>query len=133
MTDRHQSYGPALDEYTKSVPPGWMPGIYGYPLKLYLEKFDLWKRQTNVTEDEIGVTMVGRLKGKAYRVAMKIRIKPYITNPDTGEVVIDQVTNEPIPGPEITGSEAIAFKKQVHPTTGAVLKEAGYVQRLHSQ
>ena len=67
MTER-PSYGLALDEYSKSVPPGWMPGIHGYPLKLYVEKFDLWKRQTNVAEEEIGVTTVGRLKNKAYRV-----------------------------------------------------------------
>ena len=65
MSERHASYGPALDEYTKSVPPGWLPYMYGYPLKLYVEKFDLWKRQTSVPEEEIGATMVGRQKSDA--------------------------------------------------------------------
>ena len=36
--------GIALDEYTKTVPPGWYPYMHNYPLKLFLEKFDAWLR-----------------------------------------------------------------------------------------
>ena len=46
-------------------------------IKIILEKFDLWKRQTNVPEEEIGVSLAGQLKDAAYRLAMKIKIRTY--------------------------------------------------------
>ena len=128
MTDNVR-HGLALDEYTKSTPPGWRPHMHSYPLKLFLEKFDLWKRQTSVPENEIGVTLAGRLKDAAYRLAMKIKIQTYKTGvpgvtdsasaPAEGsassalddEVLLDE-TGNPIPDKLITGTEAVGFIAQ---------------------
>jgi hypothetical protein len=66
--------GLALDEYTKSCPPGWRPHMASYPLRTYVEKFELWMNMTDIQHHQIGSTMVGRLKEAAYRLAMKARI-----------------------------------------------------------
>ena len=65
--------GLPLEEFSKNVPPGWKPHQFNYPLRLYLEKLQLWLRTTELTAESVGPTVVGRLKGAAYRVAMKIR------------------------------------------------------------
>ena len=56
--------GLALDDYSKSCPPGWQPHMSSYPLKTYFEKLRLWLRLTDVTADKLGPTIVGRLKGR---------------------------------------------------------------------
>ena len=66
--------GLAMYEYTKATPPGWKEYIHGYPLKLYLEELWLWIRTTDVPPDNIGPIAVGRLKGAAYRMVLKMRI-----------------------------------------------------------
>ena len=48
--------------------------MISYPLKTYLEKLRLWLRTTDVAPHAIGPTIVGRLKGAAYRICMKIRL-----------------------------------------------------------
>ena len=62
--------GIPLDEYTKATPPGWKPHMQDYSLRLYLEKLRLWLRTTDIgTGDpaKVGPTVVGRLRGAAYR------------------------------------------------------------------
>ena len=69
--------GIPLDEYTKATPPGWKPHMQDYSLRLYLEKLRLWLRTTDLGEGnyaKIGPTVVGRLRGAAYRVVMKMRV-----------------------------------------------------------
>ena len=61
--------------------------MYGYPLKLYVEKFDLWKRQTSVPEEEIGATMVGRLKGAANRLALKSQTARCVEDPQQNKLL----------------------------------------------
>ena len=46
-----------------------------YPLKDYKDKLKLWLRMTDVSLAQVGLTVVGRLKGAAYRIALKIRVK----------------------------------------------------------
>ena len=65
--------GLPLEEFSRNVPPGWKPHQFNYPLRLYLEKLRLWLRTTDLDSGAVGPTVVGRLKGSAYRVAMKIR------------------------------------------------------------
>ena len=67
--------GLPLDEYTRSCPPGWKPHMTNYPLRTFIEKLRLWKRQTELDEAVQGPVVVGRLKGAAYRIAMKIRVR----------------------------------------------------------
>ena len=66
--------GLALEDYTKNTPPGWQPYITQYPLKLYKQKLALWLKTTDVDADKIGPTVLGRIKGAAYRLIMKMRV-----------------------------------------------------------
>ena len=63
-----------MEDYTKSCPPGWQPYMHNYPLKTYREKLALWLRITDITEDKLGPTVLGRIKGSAYRLIMKMRV-----------------------------------------------------------
>ena len=45
-----------------------------YPLRLYVEKVKLWLLITDLDMSKIGPTIVGRLKGASYRLAMKITV-----------------------------------------------------------
>ena len=66
----------ALEEYSKNVPPGWEPHLPNYPLRLYVEKFNLWRNlvKDDFQSHQMGSLMVGRLKNAANRIAMKIQI-----------------------------------------------------------
>ena len=67
------SGGLPLDEFTANVPPKLR---LTYPVKMYLEKMRLWYRQTPLTEmSQIGRLVAGRLKGKAYTFAMKLKVQ----------------------------------------------------------
>ena len=69
--------GIPLGEYTKATPPGWKPHMSDYSLRPYLEKLRLWIRTTDLgqgDQSKIGPTVVGRLRGAAYRVVMKMRL-----------------------------------------------------------
>ena len=66
--------GIPLDEYTKVTPPGWKPHMSDCSLRLYLENLRLWIRTTDIGDNtKIGPTVVGRLRGAAYRQFMKMR------------------------------------------------------------
>ena len=67
--------GLPLDEYNRNVPPGFKPGIPDYPVSVYMEKFRLWYKQTDLPAECVGPVMVGRLKLGAYRLAVKIRVQ----------------------------------------------------------
>jgi len=67
-----EARGIPLEEYTKQCPPGWAPHTPGYPFKTYLDKVHLWQMMTDVELAKQGPTLIGRLKGAAYRVALKL-------------------------------------------------------------
>ena len=83
--------GIALEEYTKNTPPGWAPYMNNYSLKLYKEKLALWLRTTDVENEKLGPTIVGRIKGAAYRIIMKMRVprQPTPEHPDGYYVTAD--------------------------------------------
>ena len=62
-----------LEDYTKSTPPGWQAYMHNYPLKHYRERLALWMRITDVPAEKLGPTILGRIKGSAYRLIMKMR------------------------------------------------------------
>ena len=100
-----EARGIPLDEFTKGCPPGWSPHLVQYPLKLYREKLRLWLRTTDVAEEAVGPTIVGRLKGAAYRLALKVRVPRQ-------------------DGRTLVGDEALCALRepaQYDPTTGAEL------------
>ena len=92
--------GIPLDEYTKATPPGWKPHMQDYSLRLYLEKLRLWLRTTDIgTGDpaKVGPTVVGRLRGAAYRVVMKMRIPRQDGRILVGDEAIAALTEAEIP------------------------------------
>ncbi len=67
--------GIPLDEYSKSVPPGWRGDIDTYAFKRYLERLKLWGRITDVAHNVKGAVVVGRLRSDAYKIAMGTKIR----------------------------------------------------------
>ena len=93
----------ALEEYSKNVPPGWEPHIPNYPLRLYEEKFNLWR---NLVKDDfqahqMGSLMVGRLKGAANRLALKITLVLANGETLTGPPAVASPAQDPLTQQEI--------------------------------
>ena len=91
--------GIPLDEYTATVPPGWKPGQEKYPLRLYLDKLQLWWKTADMTVPQAAVFIAGRLKEGAHKVALKIRLeRPVSMQPpffDTGaDALVREMTEE---------------------------------------
>ena len=94
----------ALEEYSKSIPPGWEPHNPSYTLRMYKERLELWGHYNNTPGQEmppnqLGPAVVGRLKGAAYRLANKIQIR----------VADDPRIDGSIRGKTLTGAKAICF------------------------
>ena len=82
-----------LHEFSKSTPPGWDPHkCEAFPLRAYLDRLRLWGRLTDLRADQVGVAAASRLHGRAYRLAMSMRID----DPRTGQVFV--------------GDDALAFR-----------------------
>jgi hypothetical protein len=83
----HSDFGGGLplQEYTARVPPGWDPNDSKYPLHLYQERLSLWSRLTEFRPEQVGVAIVGRLKGRAYNLALSL----VVTAPDGSTLVKD--------------------------------------------
>ena len=88
MTNVHHGGGIPIDEYSRQVPPGWAPGIAGYTMKLYQQKVRLWYHMTDLPETAIGSALAGRLKGGAFRLAMKLRCTQQDGTVVTGDVAL---------------------------------------------
>ena len=106
--------GIPLDEYSKTVPPGWRENIDGYPFKTYIEKLRLWHRITEYQDHEKGPIIVGRLKGGAYKYAVRTSISRVreVQNPDTGHLEMKVV--------QLKGDDALC-----EPASARVLDNAG--------
>ena len=63
-----------LQEFRRDTPPGVAPGDPSYPLRLYLEKLQLWYKTTTAEDEVVGPLIAGRLHGRAAKVAMSLRI-----------------------------------------------------------
>ncbi|CAE8737965.1 unnamed protein product, partial [Polarella glacialis] len=61
-------------EFNKLVPPGWRPGIPGYPIKLFFERLKLWYRVTDNAEAQLGILVAGRLQGAPQKIALRLRL-----------------------------------------------------------
>ena len=87
------SHGTPFEAFTKSTPPGWDPGQSDTcPLRAYVERLRLFTRMTDLRQNQIGPAIAGRLKGRAFHLAMALSI----TCPRTGNVM--------------SGDEALAFE-----------------------
>ena len=97
MADHHHgppNSGLPLDQYTKSVPPGWKPGLTWYPFKRFVEKFRLFYRLTDLDITQIGPAVAGRLQGRPEQLAMRLQCQT-----STGV---------------ITGDDALAYTGEPH-------------------
>ena len=75
MAGEHRSSLIPLTEFTRSIPPGWKPGLHNYPFKQYTKLLRLWWRSKNIDEDPVAAIIVaGRLQGTAHRRALNFRI-----------------------------------------------------------
>ena len=63
-----------VSHFRKDVPPGWMPGMANYPLKLYISKLKLWYRICDCPDECVGPLVAGRLAGRAQRIALELRL-----------------------------------------------------------
>ena len=91
--------GIPLEEWRKDVPPGWKPGVEGYPLKLYFSKLKLWYRCTEVPDEVVGPLIAGRLVGRAQRIALELRlIRPDGTY-DTGDAALVRLSVDQVLDP----------------------------------
>ena len=112
------SHGTPLEAFTKSTPPGWDPGQSDtFPLRAYVERLRLFTRMTDLRQNQIGPAMAGRLKGRAFHLAMALTI----TCPRTGNIMV--------------GDEALAFEGYApeYDQAGNVLPgaDSGVKQLLH--
>ena len=89
--------GIPLDEFTTVTPPGWKPHMSDYAFRLYREKVRLWLRITEIQDNtNIGPTVVGRLRGAACRLVVKMRLAS-----QNGQVLIDDEAVAALSGNEI--------------------------------
>ena len=86
-----QTAGLPLDQYTKSTPPGWKPGMVHYPFRRFMERLKLWYRQTDLAATALGPAVAGRLAGRPFNLALALRFTVAST------------------GVELRGDEALAF------------------------
>ena len=68
------SGGLALDQYSATLPPGWRPGLTHFPFRRYLERMRLWYRMNTLHPSQLGPAVAGRLQGKPFNMAMRLRI-----------------------------------------------------------
>jgi hypothetical protein len=99
-----ENTGLPLEAFTKSVPPGWKPGLPKYTFRRWLERLRLWYRTTELSAEQAGPAVAARLQGRVFDTALSLRI----SLPD---------------GRTIVGDEALAFPGAdpvLDPQTGAV-------------
>ena len=64
-----------MHHYTKGCPPGWRPGVQGYPLKRYLDLLKIWYRLTDFNDSQVGPAAAGRFEGRALTLANELKIQ----------------------------------------------------------
>ena len=96
-----------LQEYRREIPPGWVPGDPGYPLRLYFDRLRLWYRVTNLDDEIIGPLLAGRLYGKAGKIALALKVPRPDGTYDTGDAALGR----------------LAVNEVRDPNTGALLQE----------
>ena len=74
--DTDDGKGLALEDFSKTIPPGWKPHIRGYTFRKYMQKLRLWWRITDEDREErIGPLIVSRLKSTPFTQAMSFSIR----------------------------------------------------------
>ena len=81
--------GIPLEEYRRDVPPGWDPaGMATYPLKVYLDRVRMWYRLWDGADESVGPMLAGRLRGRAQKIAMNLRLVNPLGEYDVGDAAL---------------------------------------------
>ena len=88
-----------LQEFRRDVPPGWTPGDPAYPLRLYMEKLQLWYKTTNLEDEIVGPMVAGRLHGRAAKVAMALRVPRPDGGVDVGPDALSRLSVDEVVDP----------------------------------
>ena len=104
MSELKVTGGLPLDEFTKSTPPGWRPGLAKYPYRKYLQKLKLWWRQTDLSESQCGPAIAGRLQGGPFQIANRLRqtrvdLITLVSRDFLGDELLAQPSNEEVKDP----------------------------------
>ena len=98
MTDYYKSL--PLEEFSKSVPPGWDPSQAAKsPWRAYFEKMKLWFRLQDSDDPKLGALAASRLKGQAWKVAVKLRLPKHdfqrnVIDYDVGDAALTRLATE---------------------------------------
>ena len=101
----HNETGTPIDQFSKSMPPGWRPNVARYPLRRYIQLLRLWWRQTDLPETSAGPAMAGRLRGTAFQIAMNLAADRLDQNTGlrrrmTGDELLSQQAHDPYTDPQ---------------------------------
>ena len=91
--------GIPLSEYRKDVPPGWMPGIPDYSLRLYLDRVRMWYRLYDGPDETVGPLLAGRLGGRAQKIALSLRLPDPHGNVDVGDAALVRLAVDEVRDP----------------------------------
>ena len=91
--------GIPLQEYRKDVPPGWIPGMADYPLRLYLERVKMWYRLYDGPDETVGPLIAGRLGGRAQKIALSLRLVDPHGNYDVGDAALVRLSVDEVRDP----------------------------------
>ena len=93
------STGVPLQEYRKDCPPGWAPGIPDYPLRHYFDKLKLWYRIYDGPDESVGPLVAGRLRGRAQKIALSLRLIRPDGNYDIGDSALVRLSVDEVRDP----------------------------------
>ena len=91
--------GVPLEEYRKDIPPGWEPNLVNYPLKLYMERVQLWYRVYEGADESVGPLLAGRLRGRAQQIALGLRLPEPNGHIDTGDAALVRLSVDEVRDP----------------------------------
>ena len=102
-----------LDEFTRSLPPGWKPGLHRYTFKQYEQLVKLWWRSKNVDDAAVAAILIAsRLHDMPRRRALNFRANRN--------------------GVDYVGDDALVLPETRDPQTQQVLQPSGLTEFLRT-
>ena len=91
--------GVPLEKFRKDIPPGWRPGLSGYPLKVYFQKLKLWYRVAECPDECVGPLVAGRLGGAAQKIALELKLVRPDGSFDYGDAALVRLSTDQVIDP----------------------------------
>ena len=67
-----------------------------YPLKLYMERIRLWYRVYGAVDENVGLPLAGRLRGRAQQIALGLRLPDPHGGVDTGDAALVRLSADEV-------------------------------------